>query len=56
MEELNQLDPEREGGIARELTKSYEEVLRGRVAELLVEVRERGGLKGEMVLVVAGVS
>ena len=39
--------------IARELTKLHQEVLRGLPGELLVAIGGRGGLKGEITLVVA---
>ena len=45
--------PEREAALCRELTKLHEEVLRASSPELLEMVRERGGMRGEMVLVVA---
>lgn len=45
--------PEREVAVCRELTKLHEEVLRAPVPELLELVRERGEMRGEMVLVVA---
>lgn len=45
--------PEREAALCRELTKLHEEVLRAPSPELLEMVRERGGMRGEMVLVVA---
>ncbi len=40
--------------VARELTKVHEEYLRGTVAEVLHAVRNRGGLKGEIVVMVGG--
>ena len=43
----------RNGAIARELTKYYEEVIRGTLEELLTIVGERT-LKGEMVLIIEG--
>lgn len=43
----------RNGAIARELTKYYEEVIRGTFEELLTVVGERT-LKGEMVLIIEG--
>lgn len=43
---------ERDVVVAREITKLYEELLRGKVAEILVTLRERQ-LKGEIVLLVA---
>lgn len=39
--------------LARELTKLYEEVLRGRASEVAAVVAARGGLRGEITLVVA---
>ena len=44
---------DRRAVIARELTKLHEEVLRGRVSELLVQLSLRT-LKGECVIVIAG--
>lgn len=38
--------------IARELTKMHEEVLRGKLSELLAELKGRPSLKGEFVLVI----
>lgn len=45
--------PERPLAVARELTKVHEEVARGTAAELIARF-ERGGVRGEMVLVVRG--
>ena len=39
--------------LARELTKKFEEAIRGRISEVIAEL-ERRALKGEMVLIVAG--
>ena len=39
--------------IVRELTKLHEEIIRGRVSEVLQQIRDRD-LKGEIVLVVGG--
>ena len=50
---LAQLAPGRELVLARELTKLHEEFLRGAVREVLAEVERRGGLKGELVLLLA---
>ena len=44
---------DREIVIARELTKVYEEVLRGKVSEIQAEIGERR-LKGEITLVISG--
>ena len=45
--------PSRTVALCRELTKLHEEVLRAPASELFEEVRSRGALKGEMVIVVA---
>jgi 16S rRNA (cytidine1402-2'-O)-methyltransferase len=50
--ELNELFPERQVVLARELTKKFEEFLRGRPAELLALAQKRS-LKGEFVVLVA---
>ena len=53
LEDIERVLGDREAAIARELTKKFEEVMRGRVSEL----RERVGareVKGEIVLVVEG--
>ena len=44
--------PEAQIAITRELTKQYEEVLRGTAQELLERVEQRGGLKGEITLAI----
>ena len=51
--ELNEVFPEREVVLARELTKRFEEFLRGKPAELIVLTQKRS-LKGEFVVLVAG--
>jgi 16S rRNA (cytidine1402-2'-O)-methyltransferase len=45
---------DRPAAIARELTKLHEEILRGRLSEILARLRERPSLKGECVLVLGG--
>jgi len=52
--QLNEVFPERRVVLARELTKKFEEFLRGTPGELL-EVLEKRSLKGEFVVLVAGV-
>jgi 16S rRNA (cytidine1402-2'-O)-methyltransferase len=52
--ELNELFPTRQVVLARELTKRFEEYLRGTPAQLL-EVLKSRSLKGEFVVLVAGV-
>ena len=49
--ELNDVFPERTVVLARELTKKFEEFLRGQPAELLAAARQRS-LKGEFVVLV----
>ena len=49
--ELSDVFPERSVVLARELTKKFEEFLRGRPAELLAAARQRS-LKGEFVVLV----
>jgi 16S rRNA (cytidine1402-2'-O)-methyltransferase len=43
---------DRPAALARELTKMHEEVLRGKLSEILEEMKSRPGIKGEMVLVI----
>ena len=51
--ELNEIVPERQVVLARELTKKFEEFLRGTAAELLAVLKTRR-LKGEFVVMVEG--
>ena len=53
LEAIAEVFPSRMVAVCRELTKLHEEVLRAPSLELLERVRERGELKGEIVLVVA---
>ena len=53
LEALAEVFPARQVALCRELTKLHEEVLHAQAPYLLEQVRERGELKGEMVLVVA---
>ncbi|MDP3149659.1 MAG: 16S rRNA (cytidine(1402)-2'-O)-methyltransferase [Ignavibacteria bacterium] len=52
LEELKQYMPERIIVICRELTKKFEEVLRGKAEELISKIGERE-LKGEIVVVIS---
>jgi 16S rRNA (cytidine1402-2'-O)-methyltransferase len=54
LRELVEVLGDRRVALARELTKVHEEVLRGSASEVLEEIRRRGELKGEVVLVVEG--
>ncbi len=53
MKDLAELAPERPAAVARELTKVYEEVQRGSLAEL-VRLFDRRQIKGEICLVLRG--
>lgn len=46
------LGSERHVVIAREVTKLHEEFLRGRVGDVLAELKARGGVKGEITLLI----
>ena len=45
---------DRSAALARELTKLHEEVLRGRLSEILDQLASRAKILGELVLVVGG--
>jgi len=53
LEEMLELWGDRDVVVCRELTKKFEEVLRGKLSEVLAQVGDRE-LKGETVVVVAG--
>jgi len=46
------LGPERHVVVAREVTKLHEEFLRGRAAEVLAQLNQRGEVKGEITLLI----
>ena len=46
--------PDRPVSISREISKKFEETLRGTASEVHTIVQERGGLKGEIVLCIGG--
>jgi 16S rRNA (cytidine1402-2'-O)-methyltransferase len=52
--ELNEVFPGREVVLARELTKKFEEFLRGKPAELL-QIAQKKAFRGEFVVLVAPV-
>lgn len=43
-----------EAVLCRELTKLHEEVIRGKVSEIVMEIEGRGEVKGEIVLLISG--
>lgn len=47
-------EPERLAAVARELTKKFEEVVRGTITELKTEFESRDSIKGEIVVVISG--
>jgi 16S rRNA (cytidine1402-2'-O)-methyltransferase len=49
-------EPDRWICIARELTKTFEEVQRGHIADLLADWKSRDSIKGEFVIIVSGKS
>ncbi|MCB0339902.1 MAG: 16S rRNA (cytidine(1402)-2'-O)-methyltransferase, partial [Bdellovibrionales bacterium] len=55
MKEVAERTPDRDLVVARELTKKFEEVLRGTASQLLKTIESRGGLKGEIVVLIKGV-
>jgi 16S rRNA (cytidine1402-2'-O)-methyltransferase len=55
LEELLEIMGDRRVAVARELTKKFEEVHRGRASEILERLRDRPP-RGEVVLVIAGTS
>ena len=40
--------------LSREISKKFEETLRGSAGEVLTQVEQRGGVKGEIVLIIGG--
>lgn len=53
LDTLAEVLPARPLALCRELTKVHEEVIRGTAGEILSQVRRRGKLKGELVLVIS---
>ncbi|MDE3045545.1 MAG: 16S rRNA (cytidine(1402)-2'-O)-methyltransferase [Verrucomicrobiota bacterium] len=51
LEDLTRLDPERKIAVAREMTKTYEECIRGTAHEVLAHYRQKG-VKGEVCLLI----
>jgi len=51
LEIVYQINPNTQISIAREMTKIYEEFIRGNVLEILEKLKKRGGIKGEVAVV-----
>ncbi len=47
-------EPDRLAAVARELTKKFEEVVRGSISELKTEFEQRDSIKGEIVVIISG--
>lgn len=45
---------DRLAAVARELTKTFEEIVRASVVDLKTEFEQRSSIKGEIVVVIAG--
>ena len=54
MEEIAAVDPDRSVCLGREMTKIHEEFLTGKAFEVLATLKERGEIKGELAVLVAG--
>lgn len=54
LEDILEVLGNRDMALARELTKMFEEIRRGKVSELIEKIREDGPPKGEIVLVISG--
>ncbi len=54
IEEILEIAGDRQAAVAREMTKAYEEFIRGRLSEILENLKARAAIKGECVLIVAG--
>lgn len=52
LKDLAQIIPSREIVLCREITKIYEEFIRGKAEDILKVVKDRGALKGEITLVI----
>lgn len=54
LEEMMQIFGNRYAVVSREMTKAYEEFLRGNFSDLLIELKNRQAIKGEITLLVSG--
>ncbi|HAO21001.1 MAG TPA: 16S rRNA (cytidine(1402)-2'-O)-methyltransferase [Desulfobacteraceae bacterium] len=54
IEEILNIAGDRQAAFAREMTKTYEEFIRGRLSEILEKLKARAAIKGECVLIVGG--
>ena len=54
LEELLEILGDRNGVLAREMTKTYEEFIRGSISEILHTIKKRPAVKGECTLIISG--
>jgi 16S rRNA (cytidine1402-2'-O)-methyltransferase len=54
LEDMNDIMGDRQAVLSRELTKTYEEFLRGKLSELIAELTLRQAIKGEITLLLSG--
>ncbi|MBC2714419.1 MAG: 16S rRNA (cytidine(1402)-2'-O)-methyltransferase [Desulfobacteraceae bacterium] len=54
MEDMKEIFGDRYAVLSREMTKMYEEFLRGNLSELVAELKTRPAIKGEITLLVSG--
>ena len=54
LEVINDVFGQRKVSISREITKMYEETIRGRLPEIISNLKSRDSIKGELVLVIEG--
>jgi len=54
LKEIQKIMGDRPGALSREMTKLYEEFIRGRLSAIISILTERSGIKGECTLVVRG--
>ena len=54
LQEITEILGDRPVAVGREMTKRYEEFLRGRAAEVMRDLEERADIKGEVTLLVSG--
>jgi 16S rRNA (cytidine1402-2'-O)-methyltransferase len=56
LDDLHHVVGDRHACLARELTKVYEEFIRGTLTDIIAALKERPGVKGEITLIVEGAS
>jgi len=54
LEDMKEIMGDRQAVLSRELTKTYEEFLRGKLSEVIAELASRQAIKGEITLLLSG--